>query len=62
MVICRFLKKFLILSEIKADIKGSRRAPTLKFYQNEDFMKIHQIENKTMIFCYKQAIMSDVTK
>ena len=42
--------EILSLSTISDDIKGSRRAPTLKFYKKEDFTKINQISQKNNDF------------
>jgi len=41
--------EILSVSAISGDIKGSRRAPTLKFYKNVDFTKIYRIKYKGMI-------------
>ena len=41
--------EILSVSAISADKKGSRRAPTLIFYQKVDFTKMCETKNKTMI-------------
>ena len=50
------------VSAISADNKGSRRAPTLIFYQKVDFTKIYEIKNKTMLASYYPPVMSHFTK
>ena len=39
--------EILSVSVISADNTGSRRAPTLIFYQKVDFTNIYEIKNKT---------------
>ena len=41
--------EILSVSAVSADNEGSRRAPTLIFYQKVDLTKIYEIENKTMV-------------